>query len=375
MLNGRLVLFGSEGQPNGCNFYRIKQPLTYIAEKDIFPCATSSMLTGDDLDLWIDKADIIVSQKATSDKFLEFMFEQHGKQKFCIDLDDNIFAVSPYNPSYYYHGVKEVDFELPNGKMVQVRDGLNGFDLKANELRLKICVNSLRLADMVTTPSSVLAGKLKNLGAKNVRVIKNFINFEHWQKLSLVKDEFIRIGWQGGMAHFEDWCEISDAIRRVMERYSNVLLVIMGTHYKGTTIGFPEDRIVAVQWLPIEIYPYKFKTLGIDIGIAPITNTEFSTCKSEIKWEEYSALEIPCVASNIPPYNLNIDDGKTGFLCKDKDDWYETLCELVESKELRDKIGIQARKRIESVYDISIGVKQYESAYNSLVGKKELISV
>lgn len=376
MLSGKIQAYGVEGYKNGCNFYRIAQPFRKLSQKDYFPCASSSMLKNmDEQTLWTDVSDLIVSQCGTSEKFLEYIRENKRSKKFVLDYDDNIFEISPYNPSYKDHGTRDVRVTFGDGRVSNLWEhGKNGFDILVNQEKMYLFEQTLKAVDLVITPSPILSGVFKKHGARNVRVIKNFVDFETWYPVELVKDDFIRIGYQGGWSHYEDWWEIKDALAEVMKKHKNVLLVIMGQHYEGTLQGIDKSRIVIEKWLNVESYPWKFKTLNIDIGIAPLSNNAFSVCKSEIKWEEYSALKIPCIASNIPPYSLSISNGETGFLASNKEEWIECLGKLIESKELRNAIGNKARDHVKEHYDLDKEIVQYRNAYESLF-KPELVIV
>jgi len=370
----KLCIYGVNGSKNGCDFYRIQQPFSRLAESEKFMCASSSLLKGlDDQTLWTDKADVIVSQIGTSEKFLDYVFDNQGKKKFVLDMDDNLFAVSPYNPAYRQHGISEVEVTVNGEKVMLWEDGKNGFQIKENKARLFLFQEMLKIVDLVTTPSPVLAGVFKKKGAKNVKVIKNFIDFKVWKPLRIVKDEFVRIGYQGGWSHYEDWCEIKDVMLEIMQKHKNVKLIIMGQHYEGTLKGIEKERIEVEPWMPVEIYPWKWKTLNIDIGIAPLKQTEFSICKSELKWEEYGALSIPCIASNIPPYNLAIEHGKTGLLASSQDEWFDYLDQMITSANLREKLGQQAMEKVKASYDIDKEVEQYEKAYAALFKPEVLV--
>lgn len=375
MIDGKHVFYGVECAPNGCNWYRIKQPCLKIMNMKDFPfyCAPTSALESKDHEPWLLRADAVITQGATSEKFLEFMLQEKGRKKFILDYDDNIFAVSPFNPSYERHGIKEVDIDMPDGSKIEIRDGKNGFDIKENRKRLLIFQECLKNADLVTTPSPILSGMFKRIN-RNVKVIKNFIDFNIWRPLKIEKDEFVRIGYQGGWSHFEDFLEIKDVLIEIMEKHKNVIFVMMGQTYPGALSEFPQDRVQIEDWANVEVYPWKFRALNIDIGIAPLKNTEFNTCKSEIKWEEYSSLEIPTVASNNPPYSLAIADGQTGFLCVDRKDWAQNLSALVESRGLRQEIGRNARVEVFENYNLENKIEDYINAYTS-VFKRELILV
>lgn len=378
MFNDRYIVLFVEGATlNGCVWYRIRQPYQKLTKHNVFLAASTRDLAVDDVPVWLDKADVIVSQCHVGEKFLEYMIEEKGKRKFVIDMDDNPFEVSPFNPAYERNGLKEVDIELPDGRKYEIRDGKAGFysgqpfNLKDNQRRMALVRETIASADLITTPSPVLSGIFKGINPK-VKIVKNFLDMKAWSPLNIVKDGFIRIGWQGGYSHYPDFFEVKEVLEELMAKYSNLKIVVMGEFFKGIFSNMPEDRIETHGWVGIETYPWKFKALNIDIGIAPIENNVFNTCKSELKWTEYATLGIPCVASNIPPYSLNIRDGDTGFLAQDAKEWKNTLTNLIESKELRTRIGQRAQEHVLQHYDADKNYVQYESAYKSLF-KPELI--
>lgn len=368
------VLFVN-GKPNGCDWYRLRQPAIKLMESRLFPCALSTELPPDDLELALSKSDVVVTQHF-SEKLLDWALNERAPhQKFVFDYDDNIFEVSPYNPAYEQHGVSEVKVTMADDTGVKLwEDGKNKFDLKRNRSKIFMFAETLKAADLVTTPSSVLSGVFKQHGAKKTKVIKNFIDLNLWKPVRLVPDGIVRIGYQGGWSHYEDWLEIQGAIATVMAKYPQVELVIMGQTYPGALKDLPANRVHSEWWVPIDAYPYKFKTLGIDIGIAPLANNAFNICKSEIKWEEYSALGIPTIASNIPPYSLAISHGKTGFLASNEAEWVEYLTELILYAARRRELGQAARAKIVESYDIDKRYKDYVEIYKGLF-QKELIVV
>ena len=90
-------------------------------------------------------------------------------------------------------------------------------------------------------------------------------------------------------------------------------------------------------------------TMGLDVGLAPLVGSKFNESKSVLKWEEYAALGVPCIASNVPPYSDTLKSGVDGILVDD-DGWYEALCRMYEHREESKAIGSVARRRIESEF-------------------------
>lgn len=88
----------------------------------------------------------------------------------------------------------------------------------------------------------------------------------------------------------------------------------------------------------------------IDIGVMPLANTPWELGKCGFKALQYMALEIPAVTSNVGVNSTIIDQGINGYLCETKDEWVRYLGQLLESKELRTKIGRAARKKVQEYY-------------------------
>lgn len=72
-------------------------------------------------------------------------------------------------------------------------------------------------------------------------------------------------------------------------------------------------------------YPAKIDSLELQAIIAPITNSEFNLCKSNIKWLESSALGIPLFAPNLSTYNKYMPETQ---LYVDQEDLKEKLLKL-----------------------------------------------
>src|SRR3990167_6324794 len=137
-MDKKLCVYGVEGSKNGCNFYRIKQPFKRLVKSEDLMCASSTILNNiDDQTLWTDQCDVLVSQIGTSEKFMDYVLDNQGKKKFILDYDDNIFAISPYNPAYRQHGVQDVEVTLTDGNKQKLwENGRGGFDINSNQARL-----------------------------------------------------------------------------------------------------------------------------------------------------------------------------------------------------------------------------------------------
>lgn len=85
------------------------------------------------------------------------------------------------------------------------------------------------------------------------------------------------------------------------------------------------------------------------IGIIPLDNSEFSSCKTPIKFIHYSSLGIPCICSNVKPYNEIIKNEFNGFLANNTDDWLNYF-NVLKNKDSRKKIISNSQKIIKEQY-------------------------
>lgn len=151
----------------------------------------------------------------------------------------------------------------------------------------------------------------------------------------------IVIGYfSGSITHNDDFEIVLPALRKLMDENESVKLMVMGEldvpqelrGYEGRILSFPFR-----SWTKLPFY-----IAQCDINIAPLVDTLFNRAKSENKWIEASLVKVPTVASDVGAFKKMIENGKTGLLCQNADDWYEALKELVDDPDLRKRIGQSA---------------------------------
>jgi len=105
----------------------------------------------------------------------------------------------------------------------------------------------------------------------------------------------------------------------------------------------------------------------IDIGIMPLPDDQWSKGKCGFKGIQYMALEKPAVLS---PVGVNLDiitDGVNGFLACNETEWINKLTQLIESQELRLKIGKAGRQTIVTSYSVDCQKKVLADALEKLI--------
>lgn len=87
-----------------------------------------------------------------------------------------------------------------------------------------------------------------------------------------------------------------------------------------------------------------------DINLMPLENTFFHACKSENKWMEAALVNVPTIASWNTELAGAIEDGVTGYLCKDLNEWQIKLQALIDDEGVRREIAKKANQEVMKKY-------------------------
>jgi len=158
----------------------------------------------------------------------------------------------------------------------------------------------------------------------------------------------IAIGYfSGSITHNDDIDLILPILVRVMNDFENVELHFVGELSLPKELLPFKERVVARPFVSWEELPRLIAS--VDINIAPLEDTVFNEAKSENKWVEAALVKVPTVASGIGAFADMIEDGKTGFLCRSLDEWYEKIALLIENADLRKTIAVQAYQKVHAI--------------------------
>jgi glycosyltransferase involved in cell wall biosynthesis len=165
------------------------------------------------------------------------------------------------------------------------------------------------------------------------------------------------------MSHNKDFAMITGALMKIMEKYSNVELFLVGPLEIDNNLNRFKNR---VKRLPYVQRVRHFENISqVDINLAPLEiGNPFCEAKSELKFFEAGILGVPTVASATQTFQEVISDGTDGFLASTQDEWIEKLEKLITNQELRKKMGEKAR--IKSLREYITKNSHNEEYYNYL---------
>lgn len=126
--------------------------------------------------------------------------------------------------------------------------------------------------------------------------------------------------------------------------------------FKLRVIGVPDYRIEGVN---VEALPWRSETevadlRGIDIGIMPMPEDDWTRGKCGMKALQFMGLAIPTVCSPVGVNSTIIRQNENGLLAASDDEWVDSLSRLLNSVELRERLGRAGRATIEANYSKAV---------------------
>lgn len=257
------------------------------------------------------------------------------------ETDDNLLKISPDNPHFADH-----------------KDGW------------PFLRRALRRAHALIVSTPRLASELG--GFKPCIVVPNLLDDALWMPHPVsVPKEPVVIGFAGTMTHGEDLRLCLPALLKLAEEHGDgVCFVFMGCI-------LPElEALSNVQFIPFDAdyatYVQTIRTMGIQIGIAPLVDSEFNRAKSAIKWMEMSMCGIAGVYADLDPYRDVVRSGETGLLAgQDWMQWYAALDLLVRDPDLRCRIASRAQAEVIESHTLTAKGALFPQVIRNLVSNLE----
>lgn len=229
-------------------------------------------------------------------------------------------------------------------------------------------------SDLVTVSTEPLAAVYREF-AREVLVLPNYLSPRLWNDTLTNRREIenarIRIGLVGSSNHDQDFSMLAGLIEETLATYPEVEFVFYGALPGNIS---PHDRISVIPAnYNYELHPQRLASLGLDIGLVPLTPSKFNRAKSNIKFLEFGFLGIPALYADLEPYRDSVIHGETGFLCGAKpSEWRSALFSLIENAHLRQQIGEKAQHAVLSNWMLADRADQWLDAYRRAIGLREI---
>lgn len=279
------------------------------------------------------------------------VLQSHYGVKHVLDIDDDLYNIDETNPT--------IETVWHQGNIVSKHHFM--FDTIVRDAA-NISVSTNTLGDLYQK-------KRKKHPKTSITILPNKINLAIYSPHKRQNDGKIVIGYFGGVSHHGDLHNTGflAALKTVLKRYPEVKFECIGMpvvnfklpknqfkFYPGPNQGGPEwgKFLSGFSW---------------DICVAPLADTVFNNAKSDIKWQESTAIGCPVVASFKRPYIKAIVHEKTGLLAKDEADWVKYLSLLVDNAKLRQEIASNAYQEVLKHHSLEQNYQQWQEYYERIV--------
>lgn len=322
--------------PSASRYWRFEHPFKYLRRLGHEAIIAPNGIT-EEIAQW---ADVYVLHGCIDLEGLALLYayqQEHGK-KIVIEQDDYLY----------------VDEDNPHKQMHELKNAP------------EIIIRMMEVADMVTTTNMFLANLLHKYN-DNVRVLPNYLDLETWEHIPLKNDSgTIRIGWAGSITHLKDLEMIVEPLNKILDEF-DCQLILMGEPRAADL--FKGKRVEVIPGQDFVSYQNRLGSLRLDIGIAPLRDSLFAHCKSNIKFLEYSINKIPGVYSPTvygEGYDARSLDGDRMLVAEESENWYLALRNLIAVPDFRKDMGHAAYSYVKHNYNLEKHVKEWVTAYQSL---------
>lgn len=251
---------------------------------------------------------------------------------------------------------------------------------------LDIVRHCLAEADGVLVSSQALADRLRPLTRGRLAVLPNALDERLLPRMvrGAPPQEDLRgarpltVGYMGTATHDDDLAMVLPALQALAQRHPGRLRfqVIGGARRRASreawrAAGLPV-RFLS-PWPSDEEYPSFLPWFAAradwDIAIAPLRDTPFRRCKSDIKFLDYCALETAIVLSDVAPYAATVRHGETGLLAANTTEaWLEALELLLADAPLRARLGREAGRYLRAERLLARRAIDWDTAIRDLLG-------
>ncbi|OGW74682.1 MAG: hypothetical protein A2Z72_05405 [Omnitrophica bacterium RBG_13_46_9] len=254
---------------------------------------------------------------------------------------------------------KKVIFDFDDAIFLPASSGSNIFMERFN--RYGKVPEVIALSDGVITGNKYLADFALKYN-ENVTIIPTPVDVELYAPSpKKIHSEKVTIGWIGSKTTSVFLKPMRDIFAVLLEKFPYLEIIIVGGRFDNRGL----ERVRNIDWsLENEIGALQ----NFDIGIMPMPDTKWTRGKCAFKAILYMSVGIPCVSSPVGVTADLIKDGVNGFLAGSADAWKKKLSMLIESPDLRERIGRNARETAVNEYSVKANVPKFLEVLNRVKG-------
>ena len=206
----------------------------------------------------------------------------------------------------------------------------------------------MKSSQLVTAGNAYLADRARHAGAAHVEVVPTVVDLSHYSvRSAALSTPSVRVGWIGTPNTWHAfgktlYTQINDTLTAYDAKFCAV-----GAELEAGRVG----NLEVIAWSEES----EVDTIqNMDIGVMPLTDSAWSRGKCGYKLIQYMACGLPVVASPVGVNREIVEHGVNGFLAKTEAEWSKALITLLSDEELRRRMGLAGRKKVEQQYSLQV---------------------
>jgi tetratricopeptide (TPR) repeat protein len=261
---------------------------------------------------WALEADLLVLFQAADTDLLPILKQRTALGRpSLLEYNDNFYDAHPWNPI---------------------------FKAWTSPLLWQNYETFLKLATEVMTTSQGLKELFSSKTKAPIHVIPNHLPQQPESFSQLLErkksDGRIHLGWSGSQGHIADLLRIVPVLKKILEDRPDADLWMMGHAAFPPLLHLPPERLKAQPTSSPTVYLDFWKQ--VHIGIAPLLDTPYNRCRSDIKAVEMAAGGcLPLVREGLCYEELRKEIQLPVF--SSKEDLYEKTLRLIDDASTREK--------------------------------------
>lgn len=200
-------------------------------------------------------------------------------------------------------------------------------------------------ADLVIAGNETLREAALESGAKRVEILPTALPTSEYSTTR--ESDGATLGWLGSRDNLRYLREILPSLETVAESNPGMKLRIISNDFLRS------DRLT-IEEIPWSREGEIAALEGVDIGLGPLADDPWTRGKCGFKLLQYMAAAIPVIASPVAVQREIVEEGKTGLLPANSDEWVAAVRSLLDDSSKRSTMGKAGRVRVVERYDSGI---------------------
>lgn len=280
-------------------------------------------------------ADVVVLQREANFQAITLInYLKKLKKKIIFDMDDLLTDVPKFLAAHIHH-----------------------------QKTKKMLLKALRKSDVVTVTNARLRTELAQFN-QQICIVQNCSS-----PPSIVNTKKCTDGRINLILASSDTIQVDFMIPvlKKLTQQAELEFNLIGIGPPGKFIENAGFKIELHENMPHEVFKNFLALQNNAVGLIPLDDSKFSSCKSAIKFIDFSLSDVASICSNVPPYSDIVSNGKTGVLVNnDIDSWYNAIIKLGRSNEHRFNLAKSAKDYCLNSFQLVNSAEQWQNLFLSL---------